>query len=38
MGLGMVLAVHPEQAHALCEQSGGSIIGKVTDSPGVNFV
>jgi phosphoribosylformylglycinamidine cyclo-ligase len=38
MGLGMVLAVHAEQAHALCEQSGGSIIGKVTDSPGVTFV
>lgn len=38
MGLGMVLAVQAERAHALCEQSGGSIIGKVTDSPGVTFV
>lgn len=38
MGLGMVLAVHPDRAQALCDQSGGTIIGKVTASPGVMFV
>ena len=37
-GLGMVLAVHPDRAQALCDQSGGTIIGKVTASPGVMFV
>ena len=37
MGLGMVLVVAPEQAEAVAKRAGGSIVGCVTQEPGVSI-
>ena len=37
MGLGMILVVAPDQAEGVAKRAGGSIVGRLTDQPGVSY-
>ncbi len=38
MGLGMILVVASDRAEAVANRAGGTVVGRLTDQPGVRFI